>query len=137
MSFAAVGVAARLYAVNSAFVAGLLLGGFVAAQVGPVSLLCIRTSTRSGFRVGVSVGLGAAVDRPGLRDLWCGRSRCDRADRTGPAHARLGWCRRARIHGDPDAAYGLATAAGWGDVREVAEPRQHSAPEWWRQRRTR
>lgn len=61
MSFAAVGVAARLYAVNSAFVAGLLLGGFVAAQVGPVSLLCIRTSTRAGFRVGVSVGLGAAV----------------------------------------------------------------------------
>ena len=46
---------------SSAFVAGLLLGGFVAAQVGPVSLLCIRTSTRSGFRVGVSVGLGAAV----------------------------------------------------------------------------
>src|SRR4249919_3917314 len=46
---------------SSAFVAGLLLGGFVAAQVGPVSLLCIRTSTRAGFRVGVSVGLGAAV----------------------------------------------------------------------------
>lgn len=46
---------------TSAFVAGLLLGGFVAAQVGPVSLLCIRTSTRSGFRVGVSVGLGAAT----------------------------------------------------------------------------
>lgn len=43
-----------------AFVAGALLGGFVAAQVGPVSLLCIRTSTRSGFLPGLSVGLGAA-----------------------------------------------------------------------------
>jgi threonine/homoserine/homoserine lactone efflux protein len=40
---------------------GLLLGGFVAAQVGPVSLLCIRTSTRSGFRPGVAVGMGAAL----------------------------------------------------------------------------
>ena len=40
---------------------GLLLGAFVAAQVGPVSLLCIRTSTRSGFRAGAAVGLGAAL----------------------------------------------------------------------------
>jgi putative LysE/RhtB family amino acid efflux pump len=44
-----------------ALVAGLGLGLFVAAQVGPVSLLCIRTSARSGFRPGLSVGLGAAI----------------------------------------------------------------------------
>jgi putative LysE/RhtB family amino acid efflux pump len=46
--------------VTSALAAGLLLGAFVAAQVGPVSLLCIRTSTRSGFRPGAALGLGAA-----------------------------------------------------------------------------
>jgi len=44
-----------------AWIAGLGLGCFVAAQVGPVSLLCIRTSTRSGFRAGAAVGLGAAA----------------------------------------------------------------------------
>jgi putative LysE/RhtB family amino acid efflux pump len=44
-----------------AFGTGLLLGGFVAAQVGPVSLLCIRTATRSGFRAGAAIGMGAAV----------------------------------------------------------------------------
>jgi threonine/homoserine/homoserine lactone efflux protein len=44
-----------------AFGTGVLLGGFVAAQVGPVSLLCIRTSTRSGFCAGVAVGMGAAI----------------------------------------------------------------------------
>ena len=44
-----------------ALVAGLLLGGFVAAQVGPVSLLCIRTATRNGFRPAVAIGAGAAT----------------------------------------------------------------------------
>ncbi len=44
-----------------AFWTGLLLGGFVAAQVGPVSLLCIRTATRSGFRAGAAIGMGAAT----------------------------------------------------------------------------
>ena len=41
--------------------AGVLLGAFVAAQVGPVSLLCIRTATRSGFRAGAAIGMGAAA----------------------------------------------------------------------------
>jgi threonine/homoserine/homoserine lactone efflux protein len=45
----------------TALVAGLGLGAFVAAQVGPVSLLCVRTSTRSGFLPGWSVGAGAAL----------------------------------------------------------------------------
>ena len=40
---------------------GILLGAFVAAQVGPVSLLCVRTSTRSGFGPGWAVGAGAAL----------------------------------------------------------------------------
>lgn len=44
-----------------AFLAGLLLGGFVAAQVGPVSLLCIRTAARGGFRPAFAIGAGAAT----------------------------------------------------------------------------
>ncbi len=38
-----------------------MLGAFVAAQVGPVSLLCIRTATRSGFGPAVAIGAGAAT----------------------------------------------------------------------------
>ena len=45
----------------SAFVVGLGLGAFVAAQVGPVSLLCARTSMRHGFVAGAAVGAGAAL----------------------------------------------------------------------------
>lgn len=45
----------------NALVAGVLLGAFVAAQVGPVSLLCIRTATRSGFGPAVAIGAGAAT----------------------------------------------------------------------------
>jgi putative LysE/RhtB family amino acid efflux pump len=44
----------------SALVVGLGLGAFVAAQVGPVSLLCARTSMRHGFVAGAAVGAGAA-----------------------------------------------------------------------------
>lgn len=47
--------------VLTALLTGLGLGAFVAAQVGPVSLLCIRTSTRGGFRPGLAVGAGAAL----------------------------------------------------------------------------
>lgn len=45
----------------TAFVAGLGLGAVVAAQVGPVSLLCIRTGLRFGFRPAIAVGAGAAL----------------------------------------------------------------------------
>lgn len=38
-----------------------MLGAFVAAQVGPVSLLCIRTATRSGFGPAAAIGAGAAT----------------------------------------------------------------------------
>jgi putative LysE/RhtB family amino acid efflux pump len=44
-----------------ALVTGLGLGALVAAQVGPVSLLCIRTTLRYGFAPGVAVGAGAAA----------------------------------------------------------------------------
>jgi threonine/homoserine/homoserine lactone efflux protein len=47
--------------VLNALIAGVLLGAFVAAQVGPVSLLCIRTATRSGFGPAAAVGAGAAT----------------------------------------------------------------------------
>jgi threonine/homoserine/homoserine lactone efflux protein len=41
--------------------AGFALGFVVAAQVGPVWLLCARTSLRHGLRAGLAVGLGAAT----------------------------------------------------------------------------
>lgn len=45
----------------NALIAGVMLGAFVAAQVGPVSLLCIRTATRSGFGPAAAIGAGAAT----------------------------------------------------------------------------
>src|ERR671931_1404097 len=44
-----------------AVVAGLGLGFITAAQVGPIWLLCLRSTLRGGFRVGVAIGAGAAV----------------------------------------------------------------------------
>src|SRR4029450_11594663 len=43
---------------------GLGRGALVAAQVGPVSLLCIRTTLRYGFTPGLAVGAGAATVDP-------------------------------------------------------------------------
>ena len=40
---------------------GVGLGALVAAEVGPVSLLCIRTTLRYGFAPGLAVGAGAAA----------------------------------------------------------------------------
>ena len=45
----------------AAFAAGFGLGFVVAAQIGPISLLCIRSVLRGRFLVGVAIGLGAAV----------------------------------------------------------------------------
>ena len=45
----------------SAFVAGFVLGFVIGAQVGPIWLLCARTSLRSGLVPGLAVGAGAAV----------------------------------------------------------------------------
>jgi threonine/homoserine/homoserine lactone efflux protein len=47
--------------VTGAFAAGLGLGFITAAQVGPIWLLCLRSTLRGGFRVGVAIGAGAAV----------------------------------------------------------------------------
>jgi putative LysE/RhtB family amino acid efflux pump len=44
-----------------ALLTGLGLGALVAAQVGPVSLLCIRTTLRHGFAPGLAIGAGAAA----------------------------------------------------------------------------
>ncbi|HYZ77005.1 MAG TPA: LysE family transporter [Gaiellaceae bacterium] len=44
-----------------ALAAGLGLGFVTAAQVGPIWLLCLRSTLRGGFRVGVAIGAGAAV----------------------------------------------------------------------------
>jgi putative LysE/RhtB family amino acid efflux pump len=45
----------------AAFAAGFALGFVVAAQIGPISLLCIRSVLRGRFAVGVAIGAGAAV----------------------------------------------------------------------------
>jgi len=42
-------------------VSGFGLGFLVAAEVGPIWLLCVRTSARFGFRPGAAVGAGAAT----------------------------------------------------------------------------
>jgi putative LysE/RhtB family amino acid efflux pump len=47
--------------VLSVIATGLVLGVAVAAPLGPVGLLAVRTSVRFGFSVGLGVGLGAAV----------------------------------------------------------------------------
>jgi putative LysE/RhtB family amino acid efflux pump len=44
-----------------ALAAGLGLGFLTAAQVGPIWLLCLRSTLRGGFLVGVAIGAGAAV----------------------------------------------------------------------------
>lgn len=46
---------------GGAAAAGFGLGFLTAAQVGPIWLLCLRSTLRSGFRVGIAIGAGAAV----------------------------------------------------------------------------
>ena len=45
----------------AALAAGFGLGFVVAAQIGPISLLCIRSVLRRRFAVGWAIGDGAAV----------------------------------------------------------------------------
>lgn len=45
----------------SALLAGLGIGALAAANVGPIWLLCVRTSTRYGWRSGAAIGVGAAT----------------------------------------------------------------------------
>jgi threonine/homoserine/homoserine lactone efflux protein len=45
----------------AALVTGLGLGVFVAAQVGPIWLLCARSSLRYGAASGLAIGAGAAI----------------------------------------------------------------------------
>jgi putative LysE/RhtB family amino acid efflux pump len=47
--------------VTGALGAGLGLGFLTAAQVGPIWLLCLRSTLRGGFWIGVAIGAGAAV----------------------------------------------------------------------------
>jgi threonine/homoserine/homoserine lactone efflux protein len=44
-----------------ALLAGLGIGALAAANVGPIWLLCVRTSARFGWRPGAAIGLGAAT----------------------------------------------------------------------------
>ncbi len=45
----------------TALFAGFALGFFVAAQLGPISLLAIRSTLRNGVHVGLAIGAGVAV----------------------------------------------------------------------------
>src|SRR6187397_2647946 len=45
----------------AALFAGFGLGFFVAAQLGPISLLAIRSTLRNGVLVGFAIGAGVAV----------------------------------------------------------------------------
>jgi putative LysE/RhtB family amino acid efflux pump len=47
--------------VIAALVIGFGLGASVAAQLGPISLLAIRSTLRNGLRVGLAIGAGVAV----------------------------------------------------------------------------
>jgi len=47
--------------VTAALLTGLGLGFLVGAQVGPIWLLCARSSLRHGARVGLGIGAGAAI----------------------------------------------------------------------------
>jgi putative LysE/RhtB family amino acid efflux pump len=47
--------------VSAALIAGFGLGFLVGAQVGPIWLLCVRSTLRRGWRVGAAIGLGEAV----------------------------------------------------------------------------
>lgn len=56
-------------ALVTAFGAGLGLGFAVAAQVGPISLLCVRSVLRGRLSAGLGIGLGAAVIDTGYAAL--------------------------------------------------------------------
>jgi threonine/homoserine/homoserine lactone efflux protein len=45
----------------AALLAGLGIGALAAANVGPIWLLCVRTSARYGWRSGLGIGTGAAI----------------------------------------------------------------------------
>lgn len=47
--------------IGSAFVTGFGLGFLVAAQVGPIWLLCVRSVLRGRLLTGLGIGLGAAI----------------------------------------------------------------------------
>jgi putative LysE/RhtB family amino acid efflux pump len=46
---------------TGAVAAGMGAGFLIAAQVGPIWLLCARSSLRHGWRVGAAIGAGAAI----------------------------------------------------------------------------
>ena len=46
---------------DTSLLAGILIGFSIAVPLGPMGLLCIQRTLRSGMRIGVSTGLGAAT----------------------------------------------------------------------------
>jgi threonine/homoserine/homoserine lactone efflux protein len=45
----------------TAFATGFWLGFLVAAQIGPISLLCVRSVLRGRLRAGLAISLGVAI----------------------------------------------------------------------------
>jgi putative LysE/RhtB family amino acid efflux pump len=95
---------------------GLALGFLVAAQVGPIWLLCARTALRRGWVAGLAVGLGAAL--------------------VDTAYASLGVLGMARLLELPGlrVALGLAGAAvllflGGRTLRSAWRPQPSDGPE--------
>jgi putative LysE/RhtB family amino acid efflux pump len=107
-----------------ALAAGLGLGFLTAAQGGPIWLLCLRSTLRGGFLVGVAIGAGAAVIDMVYAALGvAGASRLLEVD---PVRVALGLAGAAVL-----ALLGLKTLASASRVRlggeadeEVASPRR-------------
>jgi hypothetical protein len=76
-------------AIVTAFATGFGLGFFVAAQVGPIWLLCVRSVLRGRLLTGLGIGLGAALIDVTYAALgWPGSPSCCGSPRSG---WRSGW----------------------------------------------
>ena len=108
----------------AAFAAGFGLGFVVAAQIGPISLLCMRSVLRGRFVVGVAIGAGAAVIDALYAGLGSGRRQRAAPGGHGQARARDRRCARAGGDRPEDAAQRVQGQARWRADEEVASPRR-------------
>ena len=92
---------------------GFSLGLFVAAQIGPISLLVMRTVLRGALAAGLAIGLGAAVVDASYAALGqAGAAALLEIDALRLALGIVGarGARRARL---PDTVDGVPRARGW------------------------
>jgi putative LysE/RhtB family amino acid efflux pump len=108
----------------TALAAGFGLGFAVAAQIGPISLLCIRSTLRGRFAVGVAIGAGAAVIDALYAALGAaGASALLRIDTVRLALGIVGACVLAAI-GLKTLHSGFRVRLGGESADEVASPRR-------------